>query len=145
MNHQNCPIKPIGQILIIDSNFDELAHINFRRKDNKEIGFSKVLNDNLLMIDVGMPIILKNIIDMVSRHGGESSRNVYLHLIELNPLHIDKDWIENTYRFKIAHLLYDLTLGVNEEVVWNGRIPIGGILYSKGRKVKELVIKIETH
>ena len=120
------------EIRVIDSSENEIGIFEVKEKNNCHYFFGKVFYNNLLMIDGEMPRLLSIILDRVELTGGLKTSEILSRLINTNPLSIDKDWIESTYRFKLGRMLYCLILGMNENCVWNGVTPKGGIIFAEG-------------
>ena len=122
----------IGEIQVFDDTHNRIGGFNIGKSFNEGLLFERRFYDNLRLIDGGMPKLLANIVDIVK--AGEISRSIEIldSLIVSNPLHFANDWIDNAYRFKIGRLLYSFVLGMNEDSMWSGLIPNGGVVCLNG-------------
>ena len=122
-------INVIGKIRLVDSIHNEIGFFNLKKGSDNKILFSENFYNNLLLIDVGMPKLLEQIVTTAKSKKITKVSEICENILITNPLDVDKDWIKYTYIFKIGRLLYNFALGMNEESIWNGVTPTGGIIF----------------
>lgn len=119
----------IGEIRLVDSIHNEIGFFTIEEGVNRKNMFGGILYNNLMLIDVGMPVLLTEAVTIAKSKGIVKVSEIYKNILVSNPLEVANDWIEITYRFKIGRLLYDFAIGLTEESVWQGDTPTGGIVF----------------
>lgn len=123
----------ICEIRVVDNINNEIGSFTVCVKNviEKSGLFTRILYDNLRMIDGDMPKLLESIVEVVNPNSFNKSVAILESLIISNPLHIPKGWINSTSRFKFGRLLYNIVLGMTDKTAWNGAVPYGGIIFSE--------------
>ncbi|MDE6330516.1 MAG: HpaII family restriction endonuclease [Muribaculaceae bacterium] len=119
----------IGEIRIVDTARDSIGFFNVKQScENKDL-FRDIFYNNLRFIDLGMPMLLTEIVRSAKSEGINKISEIYERVKITNPLDVDNDWIENVYLFKIGRLLYNFATGLTEAAIWDGSTPTGGIVF----------------
>lgn len=75
---------------------------------------------NLLMIDMGMPEVLGEMLLAKYRHKLNTVRRCVEKLNETNPLHFNLSLGQPFYEYKIKRFLQDSAMGMTSEAIWTG-------------------------
>lgn len=75
---------------------------------------------NLLMIDMGMPVVMGELLLAKYRYKLNTVRRCVEKLNETNPLHFDLSLGQPFYETKIKRLLQAYAMGMTSETIWTG-------------------------